>query len=146
MNKTKTQARENNPFWKGGRTIASNGYILIKDADNPNADVRGYVYEHRMVAQKILGRPLLHEEIVHHKDGNKLNNSPENIEIVVGNFEHYFLHRSPNSNKRKPGEENPILHCACGCGAILTKYDNSNRPRRFISGHNFLGGNKNAKN
>lgn len=132
---TGAQVREKNPFWKGGRTIASNGYVLIKDANNPNADVRGYVYEHRLVAQQLLGRPLTRKEIVHHKDGNKQNNSPDNIEVVVGNQEHLFRHRKL-SNKRIPGEDNPVILCACGCGSNLAKYDQDNRPRRFISGHN----------
>lgn len=39
-------------------------------------------YEHRLVAARMLGRPLRTDEIVHHKDGNGLNNEPENLEVL----------------------------------------------------------------
>ena len=40
-------------------------------------------HKHRIVAEEKLGRPLKHGEIVHHKDGDKRNDSPENLEIMT---------------------------------------------------------------
>jgi len=40
-------------------------------------------HEHRRVAEQMLGRPLADNEIVHHKDGNKHNNSPDNLEVMT---------------------------------------------------------------
>lgn len=38
---------------------------------------------HRIVAELMLNRPLAKGEIVHHKDGDKWNNSPENLEVMT---------------------------------------------------------------
>ena len=128
---------EKNGFWKGGRSIASNGYVLIRvGKDHPLADVRGYAYEHRIVAAEKLGRPLRGKEIAHHIDGDKKNNSPENIEVMPSQAAHFFAHRPKDSKRRAPGEENPFIFCACGCGKKLKKYDQSGRPRRHIGAHN----------
>lgn len=47
--------------------------------------------EHRFVMEQILGRKLESYEIVHHKDGNKLNNNPDNL-VVMTLEEHSRLH------------------------------------------------------
>lgn len=126
-----------NPNWRGGRSIASNGYVLIRvGVGHPLADVRGYVYEHRLVATKILGRPLAKGELVHHRNGDKTDNRPENLEVVRDNAEHFYRHRKRESGRRMPGEDNPIVRCECGCGAVFLKFDMGGRPRRFVSGHN----------
>src|SRR5438270_581164 len=73
------QFREANSNWRGGRSLASNGYILIRvGKGHPQADVRGYAYEHRLVAARKLGRWLRPGEQVHHKNGIKTDNDPEN--------------------------------------------------------------------
>ena len=58
----------------------------------------GYSYEktygrhtHRIVAERILGRPLKPGEIVHHIDGNKRNNDPSNL-MIMTQSEHARLH------------------------------------------------------
>jgi hypothetical protein len=134
---TKRRSGEANPNWRGGRSIASNGYVLIRvGIGHPLADVRGYAYEHRLVASRILGRPLAKGELVHHRNGDKADNRPENLEVVQGNAGHFYLHRKRGTGLRSPGEGNPVVHCECGCGAAFPKFDASGRPRRFVSGHN----------
>lgn len=49
-------------------------------------------HEHRVVAEQMLGRPLKKGEIVHHKDGNKHNNDPSNLEVMTQS-DHIKEHR-----------------------------------------------------
>ena len=127
-----------NGKWKGGRVLASNGYILVRAGKEFQhlADVRGYTYEHRVVAEKTIGRRLRRGEQVHHKNGDKSDNRPENLEVTKSARHHHYFHRKHNSGKRMPDEDNPLIQCQCGCGATFLKYDRGNRPRRFVSGHN----------
>lgn len=123
--------------WKGGRVVDPRGYILIHvGKDHPLADVRGYAYEHRLIAQRRSDRPLTYSDIVHHDDDAKGNNSPDNL-ILTDRPWHMVAHRKLSSaGLRLPGEPNPLVNCACGCGAIFERYDETGRPRRYVSGHN----------
>lgn len=117
--------------------ISSHGYVKIFVGYNKHlADSKGYAYEHRMVAEQILGRQLKRGEIVHHLDGNKTNNNPDNLNILPSIRHHLFYHRYSKKQRRKPDEDNPIIFCLCGCGASFTKYDNFGRLRKYVSGHN----------
>jgi len=130
-------SRERNPNWKGGRVVDPRGYILIRvGVGHHLADTRGYAYEHRIVAEKKLGRRLRKGEIPHHKDENKSNNDPSNIEVLPSIAEHRFAHRSREKGLRRPGQSNPYVTCKCGCRISFRKYDESGRPRRFVPGHN----------
>jgi hypothetical protein len=67
--------------WKGGRRINYNGYIEVFNPDHPRARGNGYVFEHIIVAEEKLGRPLRPNETVHHIDHDKQNNIPENLQV-----------------------------------------------------------------
>lgn len=126
-----------NGNWKGGRTVDPRGYVLIRvGKDHPLADVRGYAYEHRLVAEEKLGRPLLPGEEVHHETENPSVNDPDKLKVARNRAEHRLWHRKSGKALRMPGEDNPVISCECGCGATFDKYDSSGRPRRFVSGHN----------
>lgn len=77
--------------WNGGRTHRSDGYLLISKPDHPAADKDGYVIEHRYVAEQTIGRYLYGHEVVHHINGIKTDNRPENLQVMTRR-EHAQLH------------------------------------------------------
>lgn len=85
-------AGNGNPNWRGGVHQESNGYILIYKPEHPHPTTRHYVYKHRLVMEKKLGRYLKPEEIVHHKNGIVSDNKIKNLQLFKNNSEHQKNH------------------------------------------------------
>lgn len=64
-----------------GFFITKQGYRRIK-IEGPDG-ISQWPLEHRLVMEQTLGRPLFKGESVHHKNGQKLDNRPENLELWV---------------------------------------------------------------
>ena len=71
---------EANGNWKGGSTYHKKGYVMVATVNHPRGR---YVFEHILVMEKLLGRLLEPDENVHHKNGQKADNRPENLELWV---------------------------------------------------------------
>lgn len=84
--------------WKRTRerkTIGKDGYVHVWQSDG------GSVKEHIIIMERILGRKLKKGECVHHIDGNRHNNSPDNLQLMtIG--EHSRLHRLKEMAEGKP--------------------------------------------
>ena len=117
--------------------ISEQGYVRVQvDENHPAAfEGQGWAYEHVVVAIEKIGRLLKDNECVHHINGIKTDNRPENLR-VMDKRAHLSLHnRGENSNLKEIDEENYIIECACGCGEKLWKYDKYNRPRDRVYKH-----------
>ncbi len=55
---------------------------------------------HRYLMEKNIGRKLLSKEIVHHIDGDTMNNDLDNLKMMT-QAEHFRLHQTGNHNKRR---------------------------------------------
>lgn len=76
----------------GTTYVGSNGYIHEHQPDHPNARANGWVAQHRIVMESVLGRLLTRKEVVHHRDHNRSNNDPSNLQLIASASEHQKLH------------------------------------------------------
>ena len=85
----KFHKRENHQRWNGGES-KSNGYVYIYKPKHPQA-VNKRVKRARLKMEKHLNRVLKPEEIVHHRNGDKTDDSIENL-VITTRKEHPNLH------------------------------------------------------
>ena len=102
-------------------------YEYIIDKSHPRANADGAVYVHMIAAEQKLGRYLLPEETVHHRDLNKLNNDPSNLMIFASNGDHSRFHMYNCNEEMLELNSNGVYVCVerkkkcVDCGKEITR-------------------------
>lgn len=99
-------------MYKDHKRYNKNGYVIVNIPEHPKAfDATGdknpkafCVYEHVLIAEELIDRPLKEGEVVHHFDENRSNNSPDNL-LVLSNPSHIKLHGWLNKNNVVPNPD-----------------------------------------
>lgn len=81
LNSIKSRLGKKSGNSKGGKIKDKFGYVQIWMPNHPNAKLGGYIHEHRLVMSNHIGRPLERYENVHHKNGDRSDNTLENLEL-----------------------------------------------------------------
>jgi len=89
----KAHKGENSWNWKNGRVKNGDGYIYILIPEHPFACKSGYIFEHRLVMEKFLGRYLTHEEVIHHINEIVDDNRIENLILFANSIKHTNYHK-----------------------------------------------------
>ena len=120
-NPARGRAREDNPNWRGGRFVRSDGYVSVR------VDGRD-VLEHRHVMEGVLGRALRTDEHVHHINGDKTDNRPANL-VVLDRVAHGHEHPG-----RPDASTHRVVDCY-GCGRPVRRYRSqlARNPRAFCN-------------
>ncbi|MDY3972347.1 MAG: HNH endonuclease [Clostridia bacterium] len=75
----------------GSKKKRSDGYICVYFPDHPCSTKDGYIMEHVLVMESLIGRHLTKDECVHHKNRIKSDNRKENLQLMTKS-EHMSLH------------------------------------------------------
>lgn len=105
------------------------GYRYIYNPNHPSSHkgglLDGRILEHRMLAEDMLGRPLLQSESVHHIDRNRLNNSPENL-MILDEKSHSLLHKLEESGIEPVMDSIQFAHDGIGIQCVSKSGNDTN--------------------
>jgi hypothetical protein len=78
---------------KGELHVNAMGYRVARPAENGRVHRNGYVLEHIAVVERALGRPLPKGAVIHHVNGDRTDNRPQNLVVCPDQAYHLLLHK-----------------------------------------------------
>ena len=75
LSRLRSEAQLLSAIWRNGKEGSIHGGYRVLHRNGRT------IPEHRIVMEEILGRPLSQDETVHHRNGDRLDNRPENLEL-----------------------------------------------------------------
>lgn len=102
------------------RKVDDFGYVMVRVTHHPNSR-NGFILEHRLIMEKVLGRYLNSDEVVHHINNDPSDNRPENL-LVMTVGEHSKMHRNRLGSVPSAGRSKSVeLEClSCGNSFVKT--------------------------
>lgn len=96
--KLRERTGSKNHNWRNGLTITGSGYLQFTNSP-ANGEHRSKLL-HIIICEHKYNRPLKNGEHVHHIDGNKLNNHPDNL-MILSASDHAKLHAEERKNGKR---------------------------------------------
>lgn len=90
-------------LFSGGRTSSAKGYIKVLRPNHPRSDANGYVMEHILVFEEATGVSVPQNCCIHHLNGNKTDNRPENL-CMMSTAGHTKFHHIGSKRSQKTRE------------------------------------------
>jgi hypothetical protein len=78
---------DKHPKWKGGRVDSGDGYVLLYKPGHHRITHSNYVYEHIVVWEEVHGCRLPDGYVIHHLNGIKNDNRPDNL-LALERYKH----------------------------------------------------------
>lgn len=97
-NKNPSYGKKSN--WKGGIRKHTSGYLWEYCPTHPHCSKQKYVFQHRLVMEKHIGRILLPTEVVHHINGIRDDNNINNLMLFISNSKHMNFHKIQRNNRK----------------------------------------------